>query len=164
MGNNNPSAVARREAKRCDEDEQRAMEIDELEATLSKADISKAGGGELFPGLGSSDPTAPLMELSTRFQRVPSGYRLPTVGVEILHAEGMARKTSTYNILLPGARFLTSQSRLALRAHAPASDAPCMCCTMRCIASAARRCSTLCCSACTACNAACPYPRADDPS
>jgi hypothetical protein len=91
MANNNPSAVARREAERCDDDERLAMEVDKLEATLSKADISKAGGGELFPSLGSSDPTAPLMELSTRFQRVPPGYRLPTVGVEILHAEGMAK-------------------------------------------------------------------------
>jgi hypothetical protein len=138
--------------------------VDELEATLSKADVSKGGGGELFPGLGSSDPTAPLMELTARFQRVPPGYRLPTVGVEILHAEGMARKSSMYNILLPGARFLTAQSQLALRAHAPAHDAPCTCCPTRCIPSAARRCSTSCCSACTACDASCPYPRAGDPS
>jgi hypothetical protein len=104
------------------------------------------------------------MELTTQFQRVLSGYRLPTVGVEILHAEGMARKTSMYTILLPGACFLMAQSQLALRAHPPAHDAPCTCCPTRCIPSAARRCSTSCCSACTACDAACPYPRADDPS
>jgi hypothetical protein len=66
LASNNPSAVARRESERCDEDKRRAMEIDELGATFFKADLSKAGGGDLFPGLGSSDPTSPLMELTAR--------------------------------------------------------------------------------------------------